>query len=130
MILKNGSFINESNIDYIKVIMHLPAEYNRSAYPVYSAVLNNTSFTLCEEEYNSLLLCARNFKTITFSTGSVAVNGCPSNTEMVVHVNKNNVTSASCFDETESFHCIRFVSETVLYTCSKDTIKIISTQKI
>lgn len=130
MILKNGSFINESNIDYIRVIMYLPAEYNRSSYPVYSVVLNNIMFTLCEEEYNSLLLCVPNLKTITFTTGSSTVNGCPCNTKLTVYVNKNNVTSISCFDESESFFCIKFVTESVLYTCNKDTIKIFSTQKI
>ncbi len=131
MVTKQGVYINIQSIDFIRVIHDLAPGYQVDAYPKYAGFIKDKYIPLELVEYNSLLICLSNLRTMTFTTPKETYISYPANTKMTVHINKDNVSIVNPSDNFEpDLFTVRFMSGAILYTYDKDTIKKISSHNI
>lgn len=130
MVTKQGVYINIQSIDFIRVIHDLAPGYQVDAYPKYAGFIKDKYIPLELVEYNSLLICLSNLRTMTFTTPKETYISYPANTKMTVHINKDNIAFVNLTDEFESVYTVKFISGAILYTYDKDTIKKISSHNI
>lgn len=130
MITKQGVYINIHSIDYIRVIHVLAPGYQKDAYPMYGAIIKDIFINLELVEYNSLLICLSNLRTLTYTTPETTYLGSPANTKMTMHVNKDNISFVNFSDNLEDVFTVKFISGAFFYSYDKDTIKKISSHNI